>query len=77
MQFEGDRADRDDVEGAAIWRKAQPVHQQLALVKRTETGRRLVTEMDGTPIYGLDEGKLFRPASNVKLFTTSTALALL
>jgi serine-type D-Ala-D-Ala carboxypeptidase/endopeptidase (penicillin-binding protein 4) len=36
-----------------------------------------VTTLDGTPVYGHDEAKLFRPASNNKIFTTATAMALL
>lgn len=36
-----------------------------------------VTALDGTPIYALNEDQLFRPASNNKIFTTATAMALL
>jgi len=36
-----------------------------------------VTTLDGTPIYGHDEGEYFRPASNNKIFTTAAAMALL
>lgn len=36
-----------------------------------------VTKLDGTPIVAINEGQLFMPASNNKLFTTATVMAVL
>lgn len=36
-----------------------------------------VTRLDGTPVFTMNEAHFFQPASNAKLFTTASAMALL
>jgi len=59
-----------------------PLGQQVLAITSAPAAARAhwgiaVTALDGTPIYGLNEGEFFRPASNNKLFTTAAAMHLL
>jgi len=58
-----------------------PLGQQVQAITSAPAAARAhwgiaVTALDGTPIYGLNEGEFFRPASNNKLFTTAAAMHL-
>ena len=62
-------------EGSKLAREIEAVLAEPA-VARAHWGIK-VTTMEGTTLYSLNEGQLFQPASNTKMFTTATALALL
>ena len=72
----------DATKPPALDQKPFALDQQIAaLVSQPAVARAhwgvMVTTLDGRPIYALNEGQLFRPDSNAKLFTTAAAMVLL
>src|ERR1700748_404370 len=64
-----------------VWAQQQLARQVEELVNEPGVARAhwgvAVVGMDGTPIYSLNEGQFFQPASTAKLFTTTAAVHLL